>query len=520
VVFDDGTYPVVIHKRVGSGQIALIGFDYFDTNADTEQILGNAVNLWYYPRRPAILAYVEYTDYDEEYANTLAAIDTTFGTTYVLRELWNDTQLDLLLPDMDILLIPEQEATGLSTMETIGAAWTTSLSTFMADGGIIIVCDFNWGGGGTYGILTGAGLMSIAGANDISPSTVYLVDPADPLAEGVSNTLSAPNGALHFVTTETNVVFDDGTNPVVIHKTVGSGQIALIGFDYYTSNADTERILGNAVDLRPPEIPPAAYLVVRGTDDRIYYRVWTGSGSGWSKFPGKTPDAVAAEVLGSDLHIVVRGMTGGIYHGSLDLITDVWSGWTKISGETPSAPELAASATELYLVVRGTDDRIYYRTWTGSWSGWSKLPGKTTDSPAAHVLGNDLHVVVKGSTGGIYHGRLDLPTTSWSGWSKISGNTPSAPELAASATELYLVVRGTDDRIYYRSWAGSWTGWSKFTGKTPDSPAAHVLGKDLHVVVRGSTGGIYHGTLDLLTTSWSGWSKISGNTPSAPELAG
>jgi len=195
---------------------------------------------------PKILAYVQYTDYDQEYANALGAIDLTFGPNYLLSELWDYTQLDSMLPENDILFIPEQEYTSLPTMEMIGESWSTTLSNFMVEGGVMIVCDYS---GGSYGILTGAGLMSISGVNYITGSTVYLVDPSDPLAESVSNTFIAPNGALSFITTETNVVFNDGTCPVVIHKRIGSGQIALIGFDYYASNPDADQILGNAVGL-------------------------------------------------------------------------------------------------------------------------------------------------------------------------------------------------------------------------------------------------------------------------------
>jgi len=218
----------------------------------SENITANNVNSRYVivSRAVKILAYVQYTDYDQEYANALMAIESTFGPNYLLAELWDYTELDSVLPGNDILFIPEQENADLYMMESIGATWSTTLSNFINEGGIIILCDHTWGNGGTYGILTGAGLMSISGSNPITGSTVYLVDPSDPLAKGVSNTFIAPNGALSFITAETNVVFNDGTYPVVIHKTIGPGHIALIGFDYFASNPDADQILGNAVGLR------------------------------------------------------------------------------------------------------------------------------------------------------------------------------------------------------------------------------------------------------------------------------
>jgi len=204
---------------------------------------------------PRILAYVQYTDYYQEYSHTLRAIESTFGPNYILTEMWDYTQLDSMIQGKDILLIPEQEYASLSTMQMIGAVWSETLSNFLKNGGIIIVCDFNWGYGGTYGILTGAGLMSISWANYRTSYTLYLVDPTDPLAEGLSSSFMAPDDTISFVTNEENVVVDDGVYPVVIHKEVGRGHIALLGFDFYSSNPDAEQLLGNAVAL-------AAYITL------------------------------------------------------------------------------------------------------------------------------------------------------------------------------------------------------------------------------------------------------------------
>jgi hypothetical protein len=154
-----------------------------------------------------------------------------------------------MLPGKDILLIPDQDNAILSTMQTIGAAWTETLSEFLENRGTIILCDGDFGYGVTYGILTGAGLMQISFTNYRSVYSLYLVDPSDPLAKGVSTSFQGPFFTISYATQETNVVVSDGTYPVVIHKKVGKGDIALLGFDFYSFNADTERILGNAVDL-------------------------------------------------------------------------------------------------------------------------------------------------------------------------------------------------------------------------------------------------------------------------------
>ncbi len=254
-----GKYNITVYARPVSGE-----------NITRNNIYSKLVPVQYAPR---ILAYLGYTDYWQEYSNTLRAIESTFGPNYYLTELWDYTQLDSMLLGKDILLIPEQENADRYTLENIGRAWSTTLSEFLENGGIIIVCDFNWGSGGTYGILTGAGLMSISSVNYRTWYSLYLVDPTDPLAEGVSSSFTAPDGTISFVTEETNVVVNDGTYPVVIHKEIGRGHIALLGFDFSLSNNDTERILGNAVALAcyitistdPSDSSPGTEVTVSGT---------------------------------------------------------------------------------------------------------------------------------------------------------------------------------------------------------------------------------------------------------------
>jgi len=222
--------------------------------------------------KPRILAYVQYADYPE-YANIVLIIESVFGSNYILTEMWNYALLDSMLPGNDILLIPEQEYTGFDMMEMIGATWSRTLSEFLENGGIIIICDYNGGSGGTYGILTGAGLMLISGVNERTGYTLYVIDPTDPLAEGVSSTFTGPYGTLSFVTEEENVVFDDGAYPVAIHKQIDLGHIVLLGFDFDLYNLETERLMVNAlkfathitISIDPSGGSPGTEVALRGT---------------------------------------------------------------------------------------------------------------------------------------------------------------------------------------------------------------------------------------------------------------
>lgn len=242
-----------------------------DENVTINNIYSKLVLVQYAPR---ILAYAQYTDYYQDYPNTLKAIESAFGPNYILTELLDYTQLDSMLPGQDILLIPDQEYASLYTMEMIGAEWSETLTEFLENGGIIILCDGCYGYGGTYGILTGAELMSISSANYRSYYRLYLVDPSDPLAEAVSSSFVSPDYTVSFVTEETNVVIEDEWYyPVVIHKEICRGHISLLGFDFESSNADTEQLLGNAVSLaayipisaNPSAGSPGTKVTVTGT---------------------------------------------------------------------------------------------------------------------------------------------------------------------------------------------------------------------------------------------------------------
>jgi hypothetical protein len=280
-------------------------------------------------------------------------------------------------------------------------------------------------------------------------------------------------------------------------------------------------------------------LVVRGADNRIYYRIYNSSSDFWEDWnvvsDGATCDSPAAAVYSGRLYFVVRGMDGySIWFGFVNLTDHSFSGWELLSGATPSAPTLTSYGSKLILVVRGFTNMIYYRSYdtvSDVWNDWIAVPdGATCDSPAAAVLGTDLHLVVRGfsttdvsGNSTLWHGTVNLGDDSFSGWTRLSGATPSAPTLAASETlgSLYLSVRGMSDVIWINTWNGSaWEGWNALpNGATCDSPAIAVVNGELHFVVRSINGdALWHYYIDLDTNAHSGWILIDGWTSSAPTL--
>ena len=122
-----------------------------------------------------------------------------------------------------------------------------------------------------------------------------------------------------------------------------SYQTGTLTSGFYTINVTVKDIAENqGTETWNFTISAELYLVVRGNDNGIYYRNYTGSWSGWTALPGATTDSPAAAVQGTNLHIVVKGLTGEIWHGYVDLTTSTWSSWSLLSGATPSTPELTA----------------------------------------------------------------------------------------------------------------------------------------------------------------------------------
>jgi subtilisin family serine protease len=221
---------------VGGIACLLVGF-----RADAAGATAGRRDVTPYSSPKTILAYTEYAA-SWEYSNVLAGIDSV-GMDYVVTELDDYTQLDSELSGHEVLLIPEQQYSDNSQLESIGAAWGATLGSFVNDGGVVIQCDAR----GLYGILTGAGLMDISSSSYYSYLTVTLTEPNDPVAQDVSDFYSAREHSCSYVTPETDVVARGTTGALVINKECGLGNVVLIGHDYYSSNSDQDLIIGNAV---------------------------------------------------------------------------------------------------------------------------------------------------------------------------------------------------------------------------------------------------------------------------------
>lgn len=186
--------------------------------------------------------------------------------------------------------------------------------------------------------------------------------------------------------------------------------------------------------------------------------------------------------------LVVRGTDNGIYWNSY---SGSWGSWRSLGGATSSSPSLCHSgAGSAELIVRGTDNHIYHKSYSaGTWSSsWDSLGGAAKLQPVCVVVPSfyygatlhpaTLHVVVVGTDNALYYNHETLgEAPNWAGWQSLGGATPSKPTLVYTWPDdgrLDLLVRGMDNGIYHKSYyvvTNSWSTWDTPGGATLDTPA-------------------------------------------------
>jgi hypothetical protein len=272
-----------------------------------------------------------------------------------------------------------------------------------------------------------------------------------------------------------------------------------------------------------------AYLVARGIDNSIYYRLYNiGSDTwgNWQLLPGATSASPAACVFQNELHLVVMGIDGNtMWHGYVNLANDQFSGWQVLEGAAANVPTLATNGTVLTVVAQGLDNAMYIRNYQDhAWGSWHSITtGLTGNTPAATFEGTNLHVIAKEVGGSaMYDAIVTCTGTIVQNWRLISGAAQSTVTLTSANDKEYLLARGLDNTIYYRTYniaSDTWNDWHALTGLTCDTPAATVTDSTLQIVVRGiDLNSLWKGTLNTTTDNFTGWILIEGTTPSKPTL--
>jgi hypothetical protein len=206
---------------------------------------------------------------------------------------------------------------------------------------------------------------------------------------------------------------------------------------------------------------PRLFVLIRGTDDRIYRNVLRkGVWSGWKEVPGggRTLSSPTGGLNTDDeLVVVVRGTNDGIFENRLRY--SGWTGWTGIAGVTQVAPDLSSLSAGAYLVlfVLGTDLQLYRRRLDPGatvWGGWQVVPGGQVGSAPANTFSNGEgalaadHLFVRMADSGVYFRRW--VGSDYGPWRAVpNGFTASAPTVATYRERVWLVVRDLDNGIQF-----------------------------------------------------------------------
>ncbi|MCP4601878.1 MAG: hypothetical protein GY847_15420 [Proteobacteria bacterium] len=233
------------------GHIVVIGHDYYESNWQADDLVGNAVFLSSTPL-VRILAYSEYADVDREKPNVDNAIEqraSELGREWARTEINNYNALgaEFSLLSYDVFLVYEQENADQGQMAVIGAAWSEYLEQFLNLGGIVIISDgYSDGWGSGSNILYSAGLSDFqTGGNASEGRTLTIVNPKDTITDGLTHTYASTNSTNYYTESSQyhTVVEDSERRPVVLHRVFASGDADV------DTDADTDTDTGNDIDI-------------------------------------------------------------------------------------------------------------------------------------------------------------------------------------------------------------------------------------------------------------------------------
>lgn len=213
-----------------------------------------------------VLAWIPYVRLTPEYGNVVEILGARPAETATT----DPAELEALLAEKTVLLIPEQQMTDEGTLERLGLAVADVLAGFLARGGRIVGMTY---GKGADDILRGAGLWQVTDAYDVTGAVLGVALPDHPLAQGVSAQFEGTDGSTDFwdlpegATVVVWDTFDEA--PVVFWWETRGGTVVMLGFDAYEYTKATAQLLVNAVDLaRATPAKPTAVRdgVVRDLD--------------------------------------------------------------------------------------------------------------------------------------------------------------------------------------------------------------------------------------------------------------
>lgn len=248
--------PDSISVNIGCGDSLIVPLYVINTGGDTLFFnIGGASQS----ATVKVLAMLYGVDLATEYANLINGINQNF-TNYILDTTYTTipSTLQVQLTDKDVLLMPEQE-TGTSLSNT---AFAPVLQSFVAGGGTVIICGSNYSTTANkiydYGLFTGSFQNYITGT-----ATIAVSDTTDDLMDGLPQNFTSTNATFYHTITngdKMQLVSYQGFD-VVTYRNIGLGKAIYMGFDYFNSNIQINRIAANAIRYaNSGSIPPWVFV--------------------------------------------------------------------------------------------------------------------------------------------------------------------------------------------------------------------------------------------------------------------
>lgn len=290
------------------------------------------------------------------------------------------------------------------------------------------------------------GLVHLAGTGDAGESPVLVT-----LAPGVIGAFVHTNA---------------GTIDMWRH-TVASGWTLAAGDTSINGGAPENSIVG-AVNWNPSVEDRVDVFVIGQNHDVLHTWKSGGSWGGSESLGGYVnrwqPPAVASRGVGL-MDVVVRGTDDQIWWNKYD---NGWSGWQPIGGSAAGPPAITSTDPNTlnvaYISTSGTMDTAQYDASTNTWSGWKGVPtnggqfGSTWTSPRdpynetwtfyqqpALVAVSPSHFVAfaNGLNGNAWVNEYDRYYGEWSGWANLGLQWPGGTWATATGIGQYIALAGT-----------------------------------------------------------------------------
>jgi len=207
---------------------------------------------------------------------------------------------------------------------------------------------------------------------------------------------------------------------------------------------------------------------LRGTDNQVYQKFWTGA-KGWSGWfalgaPAGGFQGAPAVISRNNTvcNIYVRGTDNALWQKAW--FNNAWHDWGRHNdgGVLASEPALGSMGPDHeHVFIRGTDNQVWQKFWTAAkgWSGWFALgapPGGFQGAPSVISRnGSVCNIYVRGGDNALW--QKAWFNNAWHDWGRHNDGGVLASEPAPGSmgpNHEHVFVRGTDSQVWQKWWNG------------------------------------------------------------------